>query len=160
MDRILAVMFASFPASSGDPDAALAGYKLAVGDCDMAQVREAVKRFVRGDVAGFNPRFAPSAAELSLTARRCPDTAMLAEMDRRKALPKPAAAKPEPQMTAEQRARNAAAIAEMRDAYLRRHAETFPKQESALNDAFWAKVNGHPGRSAADTVAGGADAQA
>ena len=141
LDRILAVMFASFPASSGDPDAALAGYKLAVGDCDMAQVREAVKRFVRGDVAGFNPRFAPSAAELSLASRRCPTSVMIAEYERRKLLPMPAPRKPEPQSTPEERQEIAKRIAAMTGEYLKRSAVEVPPEPKVLDEAFWARAN-------------------
>lgn len=64
----LSALLASFPASAADPDAVMAGYRIAVSEFDDRQISLAVTAFIQGRVKDHNPKFAPSAAEL---AREC-----------------------------------------------------------------------------------------
>lgn len=62
---LLKLLFSTFPpASSGDTEAQLAAYAIAIDGHDLRDIEAAVHRFIRGEVAGHNPSFAPTAASL------------------------------------------------------------------------------------------------
>lgn len=88
---MLAVLFASFPASSADADAMTAGYMLALENQHAEVVEVAVTAFIRGQDIRADKRFVPSAAELVL---RCNATPLPEPLQRRLAAGRPALPKP------------------------------------------------------------------
>jgi hypothetical protein len=127
--RMLAVMFASFPASSSDPDAAAQGYLIALEGQDESVVEAAIKAFIQGAVPGHNPRFVPSSAELVAQCRvtPMPESLLRRLSSSRPALPKPSFERVKP--TPEQRA----AIVKMATEFSAKHAAMRAEERSAEN---------------------------
>ena len=71
--KALAVMFTAFPQSPAvDVDAQLRGYIHAVKDYEIADLLEAIRRYVQGEVPNANAAFCPSTARLCQEVRgRC-----------------------------------------------------------------------------------------
>lgn len=65
-------------------------YARCVGGYDFRDIEAAVNAFLRGDVPGYNPRFAPTAPQLGTVVRRCRDNRLDSEhRSRPPALPAP-----------------------------------------------------------------------
>jgi hypothetical protein len=87
---LLKLLFATFPPQTGDLAAMMDAYDLAIEGHDPRDVDAAVRKFVRGEVEGHNPSFAPSAALLGSAIRKCMNDRL--DSDRRAqrpALPRP-----------------------------------------------------------------------
>lgn len=51
--------------------AQIEAYGMALDGHDVRDIESAVRRFIRGEVAGHNPTFCPSAAKVGATVRQC-----------------------------------------------------------------------------------------
>jgi hypothetical protein len=64
-------LLASFPPGhSGDGKTALESYIIGLSDLPIEHVKTATVQFLRGNVAGHNPAFAPSPPQIAIEARR------------------------------------------------------------------------------------------
>lgn len=88
---LLKLLFSTFPpASSGEQETQLEAYALALDGHDVRDIEAAVHKLIRGEVAGHNPSFAPSAAMLGSVVRERMNDRLDSEHRRRPpALPKP-----------------------------------------------------------------------
>lgn len=88
--NLLKLLFSTFPPlPSEDGDAQLAAYAVAVNGHDIRDIEQAVHKLIRGEVAGHNPSFAPSAALLGAVIRERMNWRLDAEKRRNPVLMKP-----------------------------------------------------------------------
>lgn len=83
----LVALFAAFPVDRGEGSAAVATYLIAIEGYSLKAVQMAVKRLIRGEIAGVDPRFLPTPAQVSAAVRYCEN--LIAPVVPRKALPAP-----------------------------------------------------------------------
>ncbi|MEI9416188.1 hypothetical protein [Mesorhizobium sp. Cs1321R2N1] len=68
--KALAAMFSCFPQSAlTDVEMQLRGYLGAVSDAELGDLKDAIQRFVRGEVKSGNAQFCPSSAQLCIEVR-------------------------------------------------------------------------------------------
>lgn len=142
-ERLVSLLLGTFPNfQSGDAEAALTAYAMVIGAADPRDVEPGIMKLIKGELPGFDGRFAPTSAQLARAIRVCLDKRVDAEIAARRRLPPPEDA-PEP--TPEQRARvkamlanlqlgedaEADARAEERRAFLRRTNEHFDARAAA-----------------------------
>jgi hypothetical protein len=90
LPRQFQILFATFPPPAGDLTAQLEAYAMAIDGRDLRDIDSAIKRFLRGEVEGHNPAFAPSAALVGSAVRKCMDERLDSERRAMKpALPPP-----------------------------------------------------------------------
>lgn len=65
------MLFSTFPAPAGNPDAQRAAYALALKGHEAIDVEAAIMRFIRGEVEWHNKAFAPSASLLGGEVNAC-----------------------------------------------------------------------------------------
>jgi hypothetical protein len=92
LPRQLQMLFATVPPRAGDDvSAQLEAYAVAIDGHDLRDIDAAIRRLLRGEVAGHNPSFAPSAALLGKVVGQCMTDRLDSERRARKpALPPPA----------------------------------------------------------------------
>lgn len=111
-ERLISLLLGTFPNfQSGDSEAALTAYAVVITDADPRDVEPGIMRLIKGEMPGFDGRFAPTATQLARSIRMALDHRVDQEIKARKALPPPEDAWKEP--TPEQRARGRAILANL-----------------------------------------------
>jgi hypothetical protein len=120
-NEALQALLSSFPRpDASDPALAATAYVFAIDGISAAAVVNAVKRFIRGEVPGHDPRFCPTPAQLAIEARRIEaEAAWKAEKAALALLPPPP---PEPVLTAEEKRANRLRIRALADRLLGRES--------------------------------------
>lgn len=131
---LLKLLFATFPPQTGDLQAMLEAYDLALEGHDERDIETAVRRFIRGEVAGHNANFAPTAAKLGEAVR----AAMNDRLDHEHRHKPPPLPPPDIEKTPESRARVAAMVNELIE---RTAAQNRTDDAAKIKAAQWAKTN-------------------
>jgi|GEM_PF-4162828 hypothetical protein len=104
-ERLVSLLLGTFPNfQSGDAEAALTAYAMVVTGADPRDVEPGIMMLIKGELAGFDGRFAPTATQLARAIRTALEQRVDRENAERRRLPPP----PEedfPEPTPEQRAR-------------------------------------------------------
>lgn len=101
------ILFASCPPQAGEIEAQMIAYGIALEGHDPRDIEAAIRCFIRGEVNGHNPSFAPAASRLGAQVRKCMNDRLDSE-----ARAKPLAL-PEPEVVVDPEARRRiAALAE------------------------------------------------
>jgi len=129
-------LLSAFPPIPGDPALVLHNYLMAVDDWAADFVEEAVTLYIKGNVPGFDGRFAPTAPMLATGCRLANERhARQRYLD---GLSVPKLPSPTIEHTPEQRARAKAQV----DAFVAaQDAVTLGAEETKAQNERWAKVN-------------------
>lgn len=130
-------LLAAFPATSqADPALVLHNYLMSVEDWPADIVTDAVDQFMKGNVPGWDGRFAPTPPMLGSACRRAQEAVSRANYLTR--ISRPALPPPDITHTDEERARAKAKVAEFVAS-----VSDDPADEAtiAIRNARWAKVN-------------------
>lgn len=88
----LRALFEAFPVDRKEGVGGAATYLIAVEGYSVEAIHRAVKRLIRGEVAGVDMRFLPTPAQVSTSVRYCED--LMAPVTPRLALPAPGSEEP------------------------------------------------------------------
>lgn len=140
-ERLVSLLLGTFPNfQSGDAEAALTAYAMVVTDADPRDVEPGIMMLIKGELAGFDGRFAPTATQLARAIRTALENRVDREnAERRRLAPPPENDFPEP--TPEQRARVKALMEQVRRDYgserLNKESEArYRAQLRRTNDRF------------------------
>lgn len=130
--QLLKLLFSTLPPVSGDGDAALSAYAIALDGHDLRDIEEAIHKLIRGEFPGHNHSFAPSAPVLGAAVIKCRDRRV--EHER---LVTPPKRLPEPVISDEERARVSAGFRA-----LSASMDDLKKPERVAEDReYWKRVN-------------------
>lgn len=105
-ERLVSLLLGTFPNfQSGDAEAALTAYSLVITQADPRDVEPGIMMLIRGELPGFDGRFAPTAPQLSRAIRVSLERRVDRENAERRRIPPPMEDREEPTPEAKARVR-------------------------------------------------------
>jgi hypothetical protein len=111
-------LFATYPTNGNDLKAQIEAYSEAIKGHDIRDIEKAISRFLRGEVDGHNPAFAPTAPQVGAAVRKAMHDRLDLERAQKPYLPPPTLPPPDPESVARVQAMLSKAVAHMTGADL------------------------------------------